>query len=212
MNKEEFIAVVTNNLVGGNPSSEQIAKYPPSMVAKYIEIATNSILKDISVKLGVRGDNSFLDGYSWAFENVPMQFNTARKEFYTDLPCPIIQLPNQISIRQISPMESQRDAYNCIPYGSQSTFGMLEGSNMAGTRGAYYLENERVYYMRVPGQCNVLMKLVPPFSWFDDDVNLPSAYSADIEIFNAVRQLMGMVAMTPEDTKNDMIVPPVMIK
>ncbi len=177
------------------------------MLAEYIEIGVNEILKTILLKTGITGDHSFLDGYSRAFENVPIAFNVSRKEYYSWLPSPVIQLPHQLGIRQVSPMEDQVSAGNYYPYGSDAVFGKLDGANMPGIPFAYYREGEKLFYRRLQGNCSMLMKLVPPFTWFKDDDDLPAAYAAENDIFGVCRRLMGLVQMTKEDAKNDNVVP-----
>jgi len=203
MTKAELIALVIDNLVGGNEAVEQRSKYHPETTAKYIELAINNMLGDLCMLALKTKDYSFLDDYTKAFEDVPVDFAANRNEYYSWLPSPVLDLPNNHAIRQISRMLDQKNVFNYTDYASQNVFGIMDDYAPIVTSVSYYVEGEKVFYQRLNNPCKVLMKLVIPFSAFKDDENLPAPYSKSTDIFNAVRQLMGIKMSEMEDKKND---------
>jgi len=100
MTKAEFTELVVRYLSGGDCPADVMGKYHPAVAEKYIEMAYGDILMQLP--------SSQLDAYVKAYNNVTVSFDSARDEYYSELPSTIISLPMGRGVRLISPQQEQK--------------------------------------------------------------------------------------------------------
>lgn len=152
--------------------------------AGYSDAVTTSIIINYR---GKRIIQSNIDGgFVTSYKDVPIVLDTDRKSYYSVLPVSIIQLPQDIGIRQISPMEDEWSSWINSSIGNQFTQSLLEVSNYPKPV-TYQLENDRVYYddtlpWYYKDKGVVLMKLVRDINDIanDEEFNIPGGLETKI--------------------------------
>lgn len=194
MTKAEFVELTVKYLGGGDCPADIMGKYHPLTVEKYIEMAYGDILTQLPP--------SQLDAYVKAYNNVPVLKDTERDEYYSELPSAPITLNLGRGIRLISPQQEQKSKFIYTTNNSDSVYDELEVRTVLN-RKTFYIENTRVYYRNIGSISSVLMKLVVPFSAFDDDDEIPIPSTKHLQIFAAIVQLLRQQPPTKQSNNNN---------
>jgi hypothetical protein len=210
LTKVEYRESVLYQLAGGIPVADLLGRYSPMLVDRVIGEAYDSLLanayRQASSSKGI-SDLAMLDSYTKAFTNVSVSYDEDREEYYSELPAPIIILPDGIGVRLISWMKDQATQFIPITNNALGVFDELEVSKTS-TLPTFYQEANKVWY-NFQGQplSAVLMKLVPSYFYLNDDdyVGDPQVVGKGgfLTVTDVVRQ--KLLTMPPEDTANDNI-------
>lgn len=206
MTKAQWIALVVDNLAGGDCPDELQGRYHPEIIAKYVEIAFDTMLNRNATQKENKQDELGMD--SWKYDSMTKVYfqeikkDERRNRFYSELPVNIIDITNNGGIRMISPAKEELSAF--VPRRLNDSFimGDLDVSCQKGLI-TYTLESKRVYYAG-DIDCNwkeVMMKLAVRFDDLDDDddITIPNGRSG--EVFDLVWTWMRK--KLPEDIVND---------
>jgi hypothetical protein len=198
MRKIELIDLVISNLSGGEKTTDQSGKFHRRTVERYIEQALNNLLGDLCLVAKKTGDYSFLEPHVRPFNNVKVEHDENRDEYYCFIPSPYVSLPGQLGIFEVRPMKDRGKVFHYQQNGSNSVFDELE-VNTQGFVDGFYIENNRLFFDSVNEPCKVLVKIIVPFSRLNDEDQVPGPYAKEYNLFDAVRQQMGLPAQTKED-------------
>lgn len=196
MTKEQLIELVTTKLSGGNKTPDQMGKYHPLVIEKYIEMAFNQIYYDT-----FRKNLSDLDIYAIAYDNVDVLFDSIRSVYYSNFPAQLVQLPNNAMIRKVSYQQDQSNEIVPVHDNSRDVFAGLEVGDVDMTS-SYSVTGERIEFIDyIEDFDKVLIKAIPTFSELDDTTNIYIPSGKDLDFFNIVAQMTEVVK--PEDVIND---------
>lgn len=183
--------------------------YHPAIIESYIELAYNQVIYAI-MKLAIHySDYSQLDLFIRSFDNVKVLCDIPRNEWYLDIPCPIIQLPMGNGVRYITGIKDRKTNFHFRANGSSDVMENLEYS-LINTIPSYYIENSKIYFdhRMTAGIASygVLLKLIPTFSYWPDDQELPMPSADDLSILSMVETLINQKSKEdkqPDATPND---------
>jgi hypothetical protein len=206
MTKEQFVKIIQTQLANGNVTSALMGKYHPAEIEKFIEMAYNDVVGKAYGQSQRYSDFSQLDNHIKAYKNVPVTYDKDLCEYYSILPAPIIQIPDNQSIRLISPMLDQGYAFVYEDNSSTAVFNELE-VNALDDSGSYQVEASQIRYKSGMtddmAKAGMLMKLVVQFDALDDDdeVYMPAGQSTLIS--QIVVEYLSQRKAGPEQTNND---------
>lgn len=168
MNKQELVDLVKLNLGGGDASAEVKSRFHPKEIAKYIEMVYDDIFHELCVNGIKYGDFSPLDNYVLTYV-LPIAYDNAREQYYTVLNPQPVPMPNNQSIRQVSPPKQQTLSFAPVTDNSSSVWAALEVDYVDSTPG-YSVEGNNIYYDdKFPkGLENIMVKQIVPFSNLKD--------------------------------------------
>jgi len=206
MNKEQFVKIIQTQLANGNVTSALLGKYHPAEIEKFIEMAYNDVVGKAYSQSQRYSDFSQLDNHIKAYKKVPVHYEQDLCEYYSELPAPIIQIPDNQSIRLISPMLDQGYAFVFEDNSSTAVFNELE-VNALDSSAAYQVEGSQIRYKSGMtddmAKAGMLMKLVVQFGALEDEdtVYMPSGMSTLIT--STVVEFLTQRKSGPEQTNND---------
>jgi hypothetical protein len=200
MLKKDIIEICRDRLSAG--VADKKIQIHDAVLEAEIELVYNAVIHALCLQAIHFRDVSQLDHYIKRYDNVAVVCDTVTEEYYSILPSPIIQLPNQMGIRSISPLKDKKINFIFRENGENEVMEALEFA-MINQIPTYYVEHEKVFYddrmtVELAGQ-GVKMKLIVPFSSWDDDDVLTLPAGKDIEIAAAV--VAALIQKYPEDTK-----------
>ena len=201
MTKRNWIDLIIDWLAGGDAPTDVKGRYHPEIIGKHVAIAYNTIIHDAYNEALSANDMSQLDNFTKAYSSVPVVLDSARDRYYSNFPAGVAKLPKNSSIRHISPMKDEANAFAYIENTSISVFSELEVSQVDDIP-AYFVEGDKVFYhWRNEMVETVLMKLVVPFDEFSDtdEVSIPAG--KDQMVFGMIAELLR--GKPPEDVIND---------
>lgn len=206
--KIEIVEKIQSALNGGDDVSDGLSRYHPSDIEAnvdevYADILQNMYSQNMRSKMGF--DPMLLDDYTRTYNNIPVQYDEVRCEFYSQLPVTTVSLPFNSSVRFISPQQEQKLQFSPVSNNASVVFSELEVDKVDNVP-SFYMESNRVYYsFPVHDYKKVLMKLVPSFSSLLDDDLIPEPSIVGqrglITIYDIV--VARFRNMLPEDLMND---------
>lgn len=206
MTKEQFVYLIFDQLGGGNTTSALLGKFHPTEIEKFIELAYNDVVGKANSQATRYSDNSQLDNYIKAYKFVAVVCDTDLNEYYSTLPAPIIQIPDNQAIRLICPMKDQTDAFVYEDNSSRAIFSELE-VNALDSSITYEVEGMQIRYKtgmtKEIADAGVLMKLIVYFDSLEDsdEIFIPAGQSA--MVFDLVSKMLFQRKQVPEQTNND---------
>ncbi len=206
MTKEQFVKLIESQLANGNVTSALLGKFHPAEIEKFIEMAYNDVVGKSYNQAQRYSDFSQLDNHIKPFKNVPVLHDEDLCEYYSILPAPIVQIPDNQAIRLICPMRDQSDAFVYEDNSSTAVFSELEVSALDSSK-SYQVEGSQIRYKEGMtddiAKAGVLMKLVVQFGALEDDdeVYMPAGQSTLIS--QIVVEYMSQRKAGPEKTNND---------
>lgn len=143
-------------------------------------------------------------GFVKAFENIPLKYNTARKESYFNLPAEMIALDNDKGLRQVSYMKGQDIPFSLIANGSQGVWDKLQVDSGEGSF-IMYVEGPKVFIPTMPHNyaCKLLVKMICSTSTLDPDELLRVPAEMEAQLFYEVLKMCGINYKTPQKMVND---------
>lgn len=184
MIKKKLIELIQENLNGGSTTPDILKKAHPLVISKYIEMAFNTIFYNI-----FRTNPEELDIYGkWYYSQ---EVKKDAHVYYCDLPCGVIQLPNNsASIRRIT---MTGDEYSVVFINVRtSANAVLNRLGTVDRSGAisYAVSNRIVFdnFDSVIEKVNIFA--ITPFSDMEDTDNVPIPSGKDVEFLQIILQLM----------------------
>lgn len=206
MNKEQFVKIIQTQLANGNVTSALMGKFHPAEIEKFIELAYNDVVGKSYSQSQRYSDFSQLDNHIKPYRNVPVNYDQDLCEYYSDLPAPIVQIPDNQAIRLICPMQDQAFAFVYEDNSATAVFNELEVS-VLDSSGSYQVEASQIRYKSGMtddiAKKGMLMKLVVVFDSLDDEdeVYIPAGFSNMVT--DTVVEFMTQRKAQPEQTNND---------
>jgi hypothetical protein len=188
MTKIEYIDFI-RNLLGGDAHRKDIEFAVDQAYQQYISLIPSNRVNDYN----------FL---TKTYKDVPVSLDSDINKYYSDLPVPIIHLPEvNKGVRHINTMTgTDLQFYPMTEEEWELIGGSVSGS--VHTLIGFITETNRVWYYNMDNTITeVRMRLAVPFSAFSDDeyVNMPGGASGDIT--QLTRNIL--LEAKPFETKND---------
>lgn len=203
MTKAQLVDLFLDNLSGGDAPDDVRGKYHPLVIAKYIDVAYAQFLSETLKVSQMNQDFLNMDYYRKTFTGISIKEDSNRNERYSEIPVPIVELPNQESL-VIHPDNDPVNQFT--PHGSggaDAVFGVLEVQYHNSSK-SYRLENNKVYY---PGMddssCKVTMRVIPMFSAFEDEDEIYLPTGGEARMYDLTIQTMLRKRAVPEDINNN---------
>jgi hypothetical protein len=189
-------------LAGGDAPDEIRARYHQKVIEKYIGMAFNQITYDTWLTAKKYSNFDILDSFTKRYY-LPVMYDTASLEWYIELPVTLAQLPDGTALRHISPKQDQSFAFAPVNNTSSPMWSVLEAGYIKDVP-SYYVENTKAFFIGFePYQdiTTVMVKLIPPFSAWDDDSEVPVIAGKEFTIFEMVTKYL--VNKPADDDLND---------
>lgn len=218
LRKEQYIEQLRQRLCGGDPTADMMGRFHPLIVEKEVDVAYESLLQSLFSQNIKGGNYSALDAYTRTFPSkqypdpVYVLKDEIRNEYYAELPKPVIVLNSvnegsgNYGIRLVSLVQGQASAFIPIDNNALTVFSGLE-VNRINTIPTYYVEGNKVFFnftdLNAPKE--VLMKIVPTFSFLDDDdfVTMPEFMTKAGMLSVSDMVYERMISEPPEKMTND---------
>lgn len=204
MLKGAFCDEVLRILTGGNYSVSEF-KFTRNDVAMHLNGAIGALVKANFWDNYKMGDKGAVDaGFFQTFE-VPVLYSESRKQFYSDLPVMPLALERGLGICEITPIQSQRDAFVPLMIGDAGLYKGLDSENLFGEIG-FRQEGKKVWYQGIneveDDMTMVLMNIVGSTLNLDmsEELPLPSDYYIQAQQIVIQEMLRGLVK---QDTQQD---------
>jgi len=189
MIKEKLIELVQLNLAGGDTSEETGSKYDIREIELYVGMVYDDLIMQAYIEGRKTGDFSFLDDYAAPFK-VSVLNDEDRDERYIVLPVNPVTLPDQASIRLISPYKNQNFSFNPMESNSSGVWDELD-VDIVDTRPSYYVEGLNVYFDDRLAADELMVKLVQPFSNIPDSSEVYVPGGKNTIIFDKVKEMLA---------------------
>lgn len=162
MTRGIFIEQIRRQLAGGNvPTNFAIT---PQEVGKKVDQVANDAIKIMCLQ-GMAAD------YVTTYENVKVQFDSNKNQYYCELPNKVISLPSQSGVYQVSTMKDQSKLILACSPSVEFLYSSDINAILQGNVG-YYNQQNKLYlvnYESLTDTDTLLLKLVVDRSVFDDE-------------------------------------------
>lgn len=208
MRKIELVELVLDYLSGGDAPDDVIGHQHPEIITKHVEAAYGELVLQTFLDAKKYSDYSMLDMFSKRFTltvTIPVA-----SYGYADLPFPIMQLPQNASIREVTYTDDRASAFAPIEITANTVFSELE-VNLIDDKEYYWVEKDpsvnnkyKIYFDNLnDGTTEVYAKLIVPLYEFDDFDDVPFPMGKEGQIFDLVVQKLR--TKPQEDVINDQI-------
>lgn len=198
MTRGQMIEIIIRQLAGGDPQwsfrwgdEREIGLHTDSVRDK---IMWTSIMQEEGVN----------DNYITTYENVPVLYDTNRKQNYFDMPAHMLSLPKNKAIRQISRMKGQNVSFVILPATSSPFLTGLEG--MLDGNVAVKIEGNKgfLFNMELGIDCGLLIMMVVVGKDVPEDDQYCPPFLEDTIKMETLKQL-GVGLNVIEDKSNDKV-------
>ncbi len=207
MRKIELVELVTDYLSGGDAPADVRGHHHSEIITKHVEGAYSDLILQVYLEAKKYSDYSILDMFSKRFTlSVTMDIGTT--DGSADLPFPIMQLPQNASIRDVTYIDDITSGFAPIEIAANTVFSELEVDDIDDTE-YYWVEKDpsvnnkyKIYFKNLnDGTTELHIKLVTPLYEFDDFDDVAFPMGKEGMIFDlVVQKLRGKPA---EDILND---------
>lgn len=196
MTVKEYVDTIKNTL----DREDSTSQFHPNLIRLHCDFTWNQILHD-----AFRKDLSYLDFYAKEYNSITPTLNSTTNRYEALFPAPIVQLPNRSEgVRNLS--TNQGTGLEFVPISEQEwryTDGM-EVDTVETTTKTYFVRTDRAIFannfVAADAAAGVSMRLVIPFSEFDDDDELPVPSGQGENFINMV--LARLRSIPPVDLSN----------
>lgn len=202
------ISVLVQDLVGGGDQPVG-SKYHRDNIAKVTELAVNELITLDYFRSRNEGNYNINGDFITAFpsdsfpDDITVEFDKRREEYYSVLPSKYASLPHDRGIRHVSEIQNQANEFIKTPAGSLSVYRNLEAGNTGGIT-SYYVEAGRIYYKNTAiGLKKVLIKLIRAVEDIEPDEALPIPSSMELTLLEKVVEIMEISKEELQDRIND---------
>ena len=120
--------------------------------------------RDEVIRLGVLGlkqeTNIVLGNWLSEFSEVEVKYDSKRKRHYSDLPCGVIGLPNDMGVYHVYFDNQDEELFIPVTPAMRSMYRGSMAQFLEGDYGYYLLENKIWYVQDMPDDCRVSMNLI----------------------------------------------------
>lgn len=207
MRKQELVELVTDWLSGGDAPADVRGHHHPEIIKKHVEGAYSDLVLQIYLEAKRYSDYSILDMFSKRY-TLTVTIEEGTNYGYADLPFPIMQLPQNASIREVTYTNDRTSAFVPVEITANTIFSELEVNDIDDTE-YYWVEKDptkkntyKIYFDNLnDGTTELYIKLVVPLYEFDDFDDVAFPMGKEGMIFDlVVQKLRGKPA---EDILND---------
>ena len=188
-------------LEGGDPSDDS------QLDIREVGLAVQQVRNEIisaKVENAINKGHLTLDGaYLTVFNNVPIQFDSNRDVFYSDIPFQYASLPHDMGVYRVALMQDRFNDFVRVPSGGAFMFNGMETFRETNHK-LYELKGSRIEYLDVTLENKEVLiegvALVEDFE-VDNDIGIP----ADIQAMVVARsvELLSTQKQIPQDKVND---------
>jgi hypothetical protein len=192
---------VKRMLEGGDPSDDS------QLDIREVGLAVQQVRNEIisaKIENAINKGRLTLDGaYLTVFNNIPIQYDSNRDVFYSDIPFQYASLPHDMGVYRVALMQDRFNDFVRIPSGGAFMFNSMETFRETNHK-LYELKGSRIEYLDVTlKNKEVLIEGVALVEDFeeDNDIGIP----ADIQAMVVARsvELLSTQKQIPQDKVND---------
>mgnify|MGYP001135818848 CR=1 FL=1 len=204
MTKEQLIYLAITQLGQGDLQPRQKNHVHRGDVERHFEMAFADIIREVYNNAMTYKDYGQLDAMAKVYKDVDVEEDSDRGEKYSVLPVNVLQLPNHAGIRMITTQCDQSEQVNWRPNNNIGILNRLEVFTTGKKMPTYYVEHKRIYYDKVDAD-NVMIKLIPTFSAYEDDDEIPviAGYEGWVYDFVIQRYANGIVDRRPNRRRKE---------
>lgn len=210
MRKIELVNLVLDYLAGGDAPDDVRGKYHPEIITKRVEAAYNDLIYEIAIAAKRFSDYSQFDIFTQAHILAVTLDGGDNTIGEADLPFPIIQLPDNMGIREITYTDDEASAFAYLENNASTVFKELDVM-IVDSRPYFFIEKDdtannlyKLYMRKLAGSpSEIKAKLVMPLTEFDDYDRVPLPAGKDLRIVELVIQ--GLRTKPQEDVINDQL-------
>jgi len=184
MKKKELVELIQENINGGSVTSDIFKTAHPLVIARYIDMAFNTIFYNI-----FRQNPEELDIYGrWYYDQ---EVKSENGRYYCDLPCETIQLPsNSSSVRRITMVDDlYSNVFVNVRGSAAQVLNNLGTIDRAGLI-PYSVSNKIRFEKFNTDITKVNIFAITPFSDLENDDSVPIPAGQDIQFMQIILQIM----------------------
>jgi len=149
------------------------------------------------------GDYNISSDYLSYYEDVDINTDTAKKARYITLPAAVIDLPDEMGVYSISPMQNQEINFIRVPSMAMPLYRGKQSFNTEATT-YYWLIGNRVYFKNTdPTLEKVLVAMVASSKDIAESADFPVPPDVEAELIELVIQIFSVMHQAPHDEKED---------
>jgi hypothetical protein len=165
--------------------------------------------RDEVIRMGILGlkaeTNIVLGNWLSEFTDVEVRYDSARKKYYTELPCGVIALPNDQGVYHVYFNNNDEDMFIPVTPAMRSMYRGSLAQYLEGDYGYFLLENKIWYTQSMPVDCKVSMNLIAQSGDLGEYDYFPIDGSLVQSVLERAAQLLGMQKQVPQDITNNNI-------
>lgn len=187
MTKQQLIYLCMTQLAQGDLAPRAKKVVHQGDIERHLEMAFSDIVREVYNNATTYKDYGQLDAMSKTFKDVAVVVDPTRGEYYSELPVSVLQLPLHAGIRMIV---TQCDQEQEVLWRGNNNIGILNELDVYSTgkpMPTYYVEHTKVFYDKLKAD-HVMMKIVPTFSAYDDDDEIPVVSGYEGWVYDMVIQ------------------------
>lgn len=200
MTKEQLIYLAMTHLGQGDLTPRQKSLIHRGDIERHLEMAFSDIVREVYNNSVTHKDYGLLDAMAKSYPDVLVAMDKTRGEKYSYLPITIIQLPLHAGIRMVHTQCDQSEQVHWRPNNNIGILNQLEVFTTGKDLPTYYVEHGKLYYDRMKSD-NVTMKLIPSFSSYEDDDEVPVVSGYEGWVFDMVSQRYTQGSARPNKVK-----------
>lgn len=187
MTKEQLIYLAMTHLAQGDLQPRQINSIHRGDIERHFEMAFSDIVREVYNASATYRDYGQLDAMAKSFQDVEVVEDTTRGEKYSTLPVSVLQLPLHAGIRMVHTQCDQSEQVHWRPNNNIGILNQLEVFTTGKDLPTYYVEHTKLFYDRMEAE-KVTMKLIPTFSAYDYDDEIPVVSGYEGWVYDIVVQ------------------------
>lgn len=201
MTKEQYIEFIQRWLGGGDAPADIVAKYDYKLVEKYVE----SVFEKMIINLYNSDESpskSSLNSYIKAYPTQAITTDSDTGEKIAAIPASkLLPIPINDAIRHVGPADEPGTKYWYREINSIDVWSELEVTTTNDDVRYYVQGSNIVFDENIGSETEVLIKLVVPFSEYDDDEVIYMPLGSEVDMLSMIVELIRQ--KPPKDTKPD---------
>ena len=147
-------------------------------------------------------DLGYMDCYIKPFEDIEIQYNEKRREYFCDLPAKPIELYFNKGVKIVQYMKGKEDQFAYMPNNNVNLYHNLPSFQISG-KVRYYVEGQKLFFsdhIDKNTEAKLLIKLLT-LSVLDDEDELPIQAGKELQFLDLIFQMM--MKSSPKDDITD---------
>lgn len=197
MTKIDFINLCIDAVTRDGLTADNKRAFHPEMIKRYTELGYNQIIHGMWLKADRYADFGQLSNYTVTYPNqyvpsVPVKYDSKRAQYYVDLPVELVQLPVCGGIRSLSAIKDE--SYQFI-YRENTASAVFNETDVAvvDNRPRFSIEHQQIRFDQRTWDediAEVLLKMIQPYSAFQDWDQLPFPGGMDLQAVAVVTEII----------------------